>query len=91
MLSHVGWGRLRSRASVPNQEEDWLQSRPEIPDLSHRQLAWEKSQHPSEKKVKTERRAIQVSRHGPQMRTLFISPVAAPIANKFFGYSMIPR
>ena len=37
-----------------------------------------------------EQRAIQFLRSDPQMRTLFINRVAAPVANKMFACGMIP-
>jgi hypothetical protein len=38
----------------------------------------------------TEQKAIQFLKTDPQMRTLFINKVAAPIANKMFECGMIP-
>jgi hypothetical protein len=37
-----------------------------------------------------EQKAIQFLKSDPQMRTLFINKVAAPIANKMFECGMIP-
>jgi hypothetical protein len=37
-----------------------------------------------------EQRAVQFLRSDPQMRTLFINRVAAPVANKMFACGMIP-
>ncbi|MBB5328534.1 hypothetical protein [Tunturiibacter gelidoferens] len=37
-----------------------------------------------------EQRAIQFLKSDPQMRTIFINKVAAPIANKMFECGMIP-
>jgi hypothetical protein len=37
-----------------------------------------------------QQRAIQFLKNDPQMRTLFINKVAAPIANKMFECGMIP-
>jgi hypothetical protein len=37
-----------------------------------------------------EQRAVQFLRSDPQMRTLFINRVAAPVANKLFACGMIP-
>ena len=37
-----------------------------------------------------EQRAIQFLKTDPQMRTIFINKVAAPIANKMFACGMIP-
>jgi hypothetical protein len=34
--------------------------------------------------------AIEILRNNPQMRTVFINQVAAPIANKLFECGMIP-
>ena len=37
-----------------------------------------------------EQKAIQLLKSDPQMRTLFLNKVAAPIANKMFECGMIP-
>ena len=37
-----------------------------------------------------EQKAIQLLKGDPQMRTLFLNKVAAPIANKMFECGMIP-
>jgi hypothetical protein len=37
-----------------------------------------------------EQRAVEVLRNDPQMRTVFLNQVAAPIANKLFECGMIP-
>lgn len=37
-----------------------------------------------------EQKAIQFLKSDPQMRTLFINKIAAPIANKMFDCGMIP-
>jgi hypothetical protein len=37
-----------------------------------------------------EQKAIQLLKTDPQMRTLFINKVAAPVANKMFECGMIP-
>ena len=37
-----------------------------------------------------EQKAIQFLKNDPQMRTLFLNKVAAPIANKMFECGMIP-
>jgi hypothetical protein len=37
-----------------------------------------------------EQKAIQFLKSDPQMRTIFINKVAAPIANKMFACGMIP-
>ena len=49
----------------------------------------------AEKAAKTEpsaqeQKAIQFLKTDPQMRTLFINKIAAPIANKMFDCGMIP-
>ena len=44
-------------------------------------------QPPSAEEVK----AVQYMKSNPEMRTLFINKVAAPIANKMFACGMIPK
>ena len=53
---------------------------------SCKQLATEKSQPPTD----TQKRAVEMLRNDPKMRTAFINIVAAPIANKLFDCGMIP-
>jgi hypothetical protein len=52
------------------------------------QLWAERAQHAPP--TPAEAKAIQLLHSDPQMRTLFISKVAAPIANKMFECGMIP-
>ena len=54
------------------------------------QLAMERMHPPTGQKAQMERRAVQILRNDPQMRTEFINRVAAPIANKLFACGMIP-
>jgi hypothetical protein len=48
---------------------------------------WEKRGQP---KTAEEQNMIQMLQNDPQMRTVFIDEVAAPIANKMFTCGMIP-
>jgi hypothetical protein len=48
---------------------------------------WQKREQPRSQR---EQEAIQALRNDPQMRTAFISRVAAPVANKMFECGMIP-
>jgi hypothetical protein len=48
---------------------------------------WEEKGKP---KPEREQEVIQLLRSDPQMRTVFINKVAAPIANKLFECGMIP-
>ena len=57
---------------------------------SCQQLAQQKSQPPTGQKAQVEQRAVQMLRNDPQMRTEFLSRVAAPIANKLFECGLIP-
>jgi hypothetical protein len=49
---------------------------------------WQKKGEP---KPAMEQEVIQKLRDNPEMRTVFINRVAAPIANKMFECGMIPR
>jgi hypothetical protein len=51
------------------------------------QQLWHQKNQP---KSEQERRAIQLLRQDPQMRTAFFNKVSAPIANKLFECGMIP-
>ncbi len=55
---------------------------------SCQQLWAERSQHAPP--TPAEAKAIQFLHSDPQMRTLFINKVAAPVANKMFECGMIP-
>ena len=57
---------------------------------SCQQLAQQKSQPPTGQKAQVEQRAVQMLRNDPQMRTEFLSRMAAPIANKLFECGLIP-
>jgi hypothetical protein len=48
---------------------------------------WEQKGKP---KTQEEQDVIQFLRNDPQMRTVFINKVAAPVANKMFECGMIP-
>jgi hypothetical protein len=48
---------------------------------------WQQKNKP---KTAREQEFIQILRSDPQMRTVFINKVAAPIANKMFECGMIP-
>lgn len=48
---------------------------------------WEQKGKP---KTAQEQEMIQFLRNDPQMRTLFINKIAAPVANKMFECGMIP-
>ena len=48
---------------------------------------WE---HRDQAKTAEQQNVIQMLRNDPQMRTVFIDEVAAPIANKMFTCGMIP-
>jgi hypothetical protein len=50
------------------------------------QLASKRGQPPTP----MEQRAVQLMRNDPQLRTVFIDRVAAPIANKLFECQLIP-
>ncbi|CDY77824.1 hypothetical protein BGLT_06629 [Caballeronia glathei] len=54
------------------------------------QLWKEKEQQMGRPKPQREQEAIQMLRGDPQMRTLFINKVAAPVVNKMFECGMIP-
>lgn len=48
---------------------------------------WEKRREP---KSQDEREMIEMLRGDPQMRTMFIDKIAAPVANKMFECGMLP-
>jgi hypothetical protein len=48
---------------------------------------WQQREQP---KTAEEQQMIQMLQNDPQMRTVFIDEVAAPIANKMFTCGMIP-
>ena len=50
---------------------------------------WEKKAHPQPPSPQ-EQKVIQFLKTDPQMRTVFINKVAAPIANKMFECGLIP-
>jgi hypothetical protein len=57
---------------------------------SCQQLQSERSQPPSGMKAEEIRRAVNIMRNDPQLRTHFLNMVAGPIANKLFECGMIP-
>ena len=54
------------------------------------QLWQERAQKGKKPESPTEQRALEMLKGDPQMRSAFISKVAAPIANKMFECGMIP-
>jgi hypothetical protein len=48
---------------------------------------WQQKGQP---KSAQEQEAVEILRNDPQMRTVFINKIAAPIANKLFECGMIP-
>jgi hypothetical protein len=54
------------------------------------QLWQERGEKGKAPKPQMEQEALQMLKSDPQMRSAFISKVAAPIANKMFECSMIP-
>jgi len=54
------------------------------------QLWQERAQKGKAPKPQMEQEALQMLKSDPQMRSAFISKVAAPIANKMFECGMIP-
>jgi hypothetical protein len=57
---------------------------------SCKQLAMQKSRPPTKERAQIEQQVIELLRNDPQMRTVFLNRVAAPIANKLFECGMIP-
>ena len=51
---------------------------------------WQKKEAPPQPPSPQEQKAIQFLKTDPQMRTVFINKVAAPIANKMFECGLIP-
>ena len=51
---------------------------------------WQKKEAPRQPPSPQEQKAIQFLKTDPQMRTVFINKVAAPIANKMFECGLIP-
>jgi len=51
---------------------------------------WQQRSQKNKPKTTQEQEALGILRNDPQMRTLFINAVAAPIANKMFECGMIP-
>jgi hypothetical protein len=74
--------------SAPHPGQGCCQGHPEYQTSSCAQLKEQKA----EKTPPTpqEQKAIQFLKSDPQMRTLFINKIAAPIANKMFDCGMIP-
>jgi hypothetical protein len=54
------------------------------------QLWREKAQQEGQPRPEREQQAIQLLHDDPQMRSMFISKVAAPVVNKMFECGMIP-
>ena len=57
---------------------------------SCQQIAAERGQHPTGRRVEAEERAIRMLHKDPDMRQQFINRVAAPIANELFECGLIP-
>jgi hypothetical protein len=51
---------------------------------------WQKKEAPPQPPSPQEQKAMQFLKTDPQMRTVFINKVAAPIANKMFECGLIP-
>ena len=88
VLLHVGLARAQE--SFPIMEKVAQKVIEKYQTASCQQLAQQKSQPPTGQKAQVEQRAVQMLRNDPQMRTEFLSRVAAPIANKLFECGLIP-
>jgi len=88
ILLHVGIASAQE--SYPIMEKIAQKVIQKYQTSSCQQLAQEKNQPPTGNKAQMEQRAVQALRNDPQMRTVFINQVAAPIANKLFECGMIP-
>jgi len=54
------------------------------------QLWQERAEKQGKPKPQKEQEAISILQENPQMRTVFINKIAAPVANKMFECGMIP-
>ena len=81
-----GAGRAQAPAQYPLLEAVANKVIVKYQQSSCEQLWQKKSEPPSEEQQKV----VAFLRSDPQMRTAFISKVAAPIANKMFDCGMIP-
>ena len=88
VLLHVGLASAQE--SFPIMEQIAQKIIQKYQTSSCQQLAQQKSQPPTGQKAQVEQRAVQMLRNDPQMRTEFLSRVAAPIANKLFECGLIP-
>jgi hypothetical protein len=88
LLLHVGLASAQE--SFPIMEKVAQKVIEKYQTSSCQQLAQQKSQPPTGQKAQVEQRAVQMLRNDPQMRTEFLSRVAAPIANKLFECGLIP-
>ena len=88
VLLHVGLASAQE--SFPIMEKVAQKVIEKYQTSSCQQLAQQKSQPPTGQKAQVEQRAVQMLRNDPQMRTEFLSRVAAPIANKLFECGLIP-
>ena len=88
LLLHVGLASAQE--SFPIMEKVAQKVIEKYQTSSCQQLAQQKSQPPTGQKAQVEQRAVQMLRNDPQMRTEFLSRMAAPIANKLFECGLIP-